>query len=396
MIPTTEKLPPPPRKNRTIQRGIFIVSLSVLLLITASRVTSTQGSPALMLGNLLAEPSSTPTAAAIAAATATGTATSQPTATKTAAPTATSTSTPTATRTAIPSSTPETAVTVSGDSVNLRTGPSLNYSRVRKLPTNESLTLLGRSSDNAWLYVKTSDGQEGWIEAKWVDLAGINIDYHSIKTPTPPETTIKVGGKSVNLRTGPGISYLKLRMLTYNEPLLLLGKLSDNSWLYVKTSDGLDGWIMTSWANLGGVNLNRDDHPVQTPPPTETATPVVLEGIEGPWIDIDLSEQRLYAYNGTQLVDSFLVSTGIYRFPTETGQFHIDVKLRYSDMRGDDYFLPDVPYTMYYYGDYAIHGTYWHHSFGTPMSRGCINMDTGDAEWLFSFASVGTLVNIHN
>jgi lipoprotein-anchoring transpeptidase ErfK/SrfK len=64
-------------------------------------------------------------------------------------------------------------------------------------------------------------------------------------------------------------------------------------------------------------------------------------------------------------------------------------------MRGDDYFLPDVPFTMYYYGDFSIHGTYWHHNFGTPMSHGCVNMDTNDAEWLFNFASVGTLVNIH-
>jgi lipoprotein-anchoring transpeptidase ErfK/SrfK len=64
-------------------------------------------------------------------------------------------------------------------------------------------------------------------------------------------------------------------------------------------------------------------------------------------------------------------------------------------MRGDDYFLPDVPYTMYYSGYFAIHGTYWHHSFGTPMSRGCVNMDTNDAEWLYNWASFGTLVNIH-
>ena len=120
-----------------------------------------------------------------------------------------------------------------------------------------------------------------------------------------------------------------------------------------------------------------------------------MPGIEGRWIDIDISEQKLYAYEGTKLMGSFLVSTGIDLYPTERGRYHIDAKLLYSDMRGTDYFLPDVPFTMYYHGDFAIHGTYWHHNFGTPMSHGCINMDISDAEWIYNWASIGTLVNIH-
>ena len=61
---------------------------------------------------------------------------------------------------------------------------------------------------------------------------------------------------------------------------------------------------------------------------------------------------------------------------------------------GYDYFLPDVPYVMYFFEDYAIHGTYWHSSFGTPMSHGCVNVSTPDAGWLFDWAPVGTLVNV--
>ena len=113
------------------------------------------------------------------------------------------------------------------------------------------------------------------------------------------------------------------------------------------------------------------------------------------WVDVDLTHQRAYAYQGTQVVRSFIVSTGISIYPTVTGQYHIYVKYRYADMRGVGWFLPDVPYTMYFYKGYGLHGTYWHHNFGTPMSHGCVNMKTEDAAWLFDFASVGTLVNIH-
>ena len=57
--------------------------------------------------------------------------------------------------------------------------------------------------------------------------------------------------------------------------------------------------------------------------------------------------------------------------------------------------LPNVPYTMYFYKGYGIHGTYWHHNFGHPMSHGCVNMRTSDAAWLFNWASVGTPVVTH-
>lgn len=146
--------------------------------------------------------------------------------------------------------------------------------------------------------------------------------------------------------------------------------------------------------------------PTSTPTPSQTPTPrpnVSFEysldpaelANEGRWIDIDLSAQRVTAYEGDQAVRTFVVSTGTVRHPTVTGQFRVYVKLRATDMAGPGYYLPGVPYTMYYYRGYAIHGTYWHSNFGTPMSHGCVNMITDEAKWIFDFASVGTLVNVH-
>ncbi len=140
-----------------------------------------------------------------------------------------------------------------------------------------------------------------------------------------------------------------------------------------------------------------------TPPPTHTLRPIVVEQAEKPvsvgkgerWIDVNLSEQRTYAYEGDQIVNSFIVSTGTWQHPTVTGQFSVYVKYRSAPMRGPGYYLPGVPYIMYFYKGYGLHGTYWHNNFGTPMSHGCINLRTEDAAWLFNWASVGTLVNIH-
>lgn len=138
--------------------------------------------------------------------------------------------------------------------------------------------------------------------------------------------------------------------------------------------------------------------PTDTPYPTalsdENEPPQVGDGER--WIDVDLSDQMTYAYEGDQIVNSFLVSTGTWLHPTVTGQFRIYVKYLYSDMAGPGYYLPDVPYAMYFYDGYSLHGTYWHSNFGTPMSHGCVNLSIPDAEWLYYWADVGTLVNVHD
>lgn len=128
-----------------------------------------------------------------------------------------------------------------------------------------------------------------------------------------------------------------------------------------------------------------------TPPEEQLAS--VGDGVR--WIDVDLTNQRVYAYEGDVVVNSFIVSTGTWLTPTVTGKYKIYVKVRMQDMRGPGYHLRDVPYVMFFHGDYGLHGTYWHNNFGTPMSRGCVNLTIDDAAWLFNWASVGTVVNVH-
>jgi lipoprotein-anchoring transpeptidase ErfK/SrfK len=113
------------------------------------------------------------------------------------------------------------------------------------------------------------------------------------------------------------------------------------------------------------------------------------------WIDVDLTNQMVSAYEGDVMVNSFLVSTGTWLTPTVTGEYKVYVKYRSAPMTGPGYYLPNVPYIMYFYKSYGLHGTYWHNNFGTPMSHGCVNLRTDDAAWLFDWASVGTVVNVH-
>lgn len=135
--------------------------------------------------------------------------------------------------------------------------------------------------------------------------------------------------------------------------------------------------------------------PIPTLLPTSTPTQTTPSPIGMRWIDVDLSEQMLRAYEGKKLLRSFLVSTGKAQTPTPIGIYHIWIKLRYDDMSGPGYYLRNVPFVMYFSGGYGIHGTYWHTNYGTPMSHGCVNMEPESAEWLFNWAVPGTKVEVH-
>ena len=119
---------------------------------------------------------------------------------------------------------------------------------------------------------------------------------------------------------------------------------------------------------------------------------VVLGTSEGEkWIDVDLSIQTVRAMEGESEAFRMLASTGKWA-PTPTGEYRIWIKLRYTKMSGGKkenntyYYLPNVPYVMYFYQGYGLHGAYWHNNFGQPMSHGCVNLSIADAEKLFYWA----------
>ena len=118
-------------------------------------------------------------------------------------------------------------------------------------------------------------------------------------------------------------------------------------------------------------------------------------------IEVNLSEQRAYLFENEAVVQSWYISSGRDGFNSGTGNFRISAKLRTQNMGNPDltkapnYYTPDVPWVMYYNGDEALHGTYWHDNFGNQMSHGCINMPLSAAEYVYTWAPMGTEVSVH-
>ena len=119
------------------------------------------------------------------------------------------------------------------------------------------------------------------------------------------------------------------------------------------------------------------------------------------WVDINLSWQYMTVYQGNNILFETYISSGKDGWETPAGTFYVNTMLRYDTMVGDNvqgesWNVPDVPHVLYFTNSgHAIHGTYWHNSFGTRLSHGCINVNTDLAAYLFSIAYVGMRIEIH-
>jgi len=146
----------------------------------------------------------------------------------------------------------------------------------------------------------------------------------------------------------------------------------ENGWLWYEIGD--ERWIRQTHVSL--VNL--------TEPPAEV-------GAGEYWTQIDLFEQTFAAYQGKRMVFASLISSGLNQWPTHEGIFQVWDRFTVTKMSGaegevDYYFIEDVPHTMFFDYDIALHGAYWHDRFGYKHSHGCVNMPPLAAEWVFNWS----------
>lgn len=146
----------------------------------------------------------------------------------------------------------------------------------------------------------------------------------------------------------------------------------------------IDGW---NWYQIG---VEQWVHQTQVAKYLPIERPADVD--TNKWVSVDLYEQVAIAYEGSTPVYATLVSSGLKDWATDEGLFHVYVRYPRTIMSGangqpDFYFLEEVPWTMYFNNDQALHGTYWHDGFGYRHSHGCVNLSIMDAYWLYNWAS---------
>jgi hypothetical protein len=148
---------------------------------------------------------------------------------------------------------------------------------------------------------------------------------------------------------------------------------SDQIWYLV----GEDQWVEQSHVSRVDVD----------PPPPEV-------GPGEKWIEIDLFEQTIAAYEGPRMIYATMISSGRTATATPEGLYRVYYKVREGKMSNPDvedgspawYYIEDVPWTLYFHQGYSIHAAFWHDAFGFLRSHGCVNLAPRDAEWFYHWA----------
>lgn len=206
-------------------------------------------------------------------------------------------------------------------------------------------------------------------------------------------------GECLRVRSGPGTDYPVLASLRNGVVLKVGGKVDNegHSWYTIV----FDEWLRYPNRLKGDWYVSAEYVKVLLDEGDKTTWEDDYATTSSKSITVDRSEQMLYAFDGDELFLETAISTGLELTPTPRGTFTIFKKTPSRYMQGplpnlvdqQYYDLPGVPWNLYFTnGGAVIHGAYWHDSFGSRYSHGCVNLPVDIAHKLYTWADLGTTV----
>jgi uncharacterized protein YgiM (DUF1202 family) len=163
--------------------------------------------------------------------------------------------------------------------LNVRSGPGNGYDLVTRIEQGETISLLGRNADGAWVEVRLPGGQLGWVPAAYIEA---NAPITSLPvvpgagaelTPSGPgdQAEAYVIRRWANMHSGPGVNFSLIMSLERDLGMDLLGRNPDATWVQVRLADGQQGWVnaLSIEASVPISDLPVTSSPVVTPTPGE-------------------------------------------------------------------------------------------------------------------------------
>ncbi|MFR8871192.1 SH3 domain-containing protein [Paraclostridium sordellii] len=153
--------------------------------------------------------------------------------------------------------------------LNVRTGPSTNYSVVSQVRNGDILNIVAKDSSTNWLKIQFKDGTTGWVCGKYVKPTKDNsiVDKDKFSNNSNIETasgSVNVNALELNVRTGPSTNYPAITQVKRYDLLNVVAKNIDNGWLKIQFKDGSTGWISDRYVTIATndtVNItNKDIH----------------------------------------------------------------------------------------------------------------------------------------
>jgi lipoprotein-anchoring transpeptidase ErfK/SrfK len=328
-------------------------------------------------------------------------------------------------------------------SVNLRTGPGVNWSKVNVLRADQQSRLVGGPVPDAngdqWFQISGPFGT-GWTKAEFLErrdepisIATLAVDLDGSRAGEPafrPLSAVVIGALGPDTdkaaffpstgHTLSGAFYqfwaknggLSLFGLPLSEPFNELNAADGKTYLtqyfehvrleYHPAGEATGNPVQIGALGRQGAAVARiNTAPVAQRSSAPLYSPDLFTGIR--WIEVNLSQQRLTAWQGDLPVLSTLIRSGKEGWRTPTGTFRTFRKVPVEDMTlgepsdPDYYYTAGVPWIMYFLeGGFALHGAVMDDLWGTPTSHGCVNIPVDIAAYLYEWAPLGILVWIHH
>jgi len=281
-----------------------------------------------------------------------------------------------------------TSLVSASDGLRLRSGPSSDAETLVVLPDNAEF-IAAPGPHGEWVpgYV---DGYAGWVSAAYLE-APPKVDTVDL---ADWDVTVWQGAAlgETNVRREPTTSSAQVRVLQYNDPITVIDWVEGE-----EVFDGADVWAkLDDGTYIYARNVGRAA-PV-APPPLALDAPW-----EGRWLDLQLTQQLMVAYEGRTPVRTIVVTTGMPGWETPTGWYAINRRVANETMESgsigaEDFFkLEDVLFTQYFTDrGHALHFAWWRtpETIGRPGSHGCVNMLLDDSRFVWDWATIGTPVVI--
>lgn len=277
-------------------------------------------------------------------------------------------------------------------SVNGRAWMSTAATILRTFEAGERVELLSdpiRSEGRIWARVRAhydATGAPCYVATRYLDLVEARASVPlTVSRPEAPGDRARASFRPgdlvrprvrLKLRAQPNARSTVLRELSTNTLATVLDTVDgagESDWIHVQLP-GVEGWLATRYIELFGRNEK--------------------------WIEVDISNQTLIAWNDREPDARLIISSGKPGFRTPLGAFTISQKVpakrTVATVNGEHWDIPGVPWIMVFRsGGYYIHGVYWHEDFGSAVSHGCVTLAVPDAEWLYQWTPLGAPMLIH-
>jgi uncharacterized protein YgiM (DUF1202 family) len=129
--------------------------------------------------------------------------------------------------------------------LNVRSGPGMHHSVVRRVAQGDPVVLVGRNTNSTWVQLQAA-GPE-WINAWYVATIGNIASLPVTQSAGNALLTGTIGNAyRLNVRSGPGVQYDVVTRVTQGDPVGLIGRNANGSWVQLETGYS-QAWINASY-----------------------------------------------------------------------------------------------------------------------------------------------------